>query len=337
MSSRRPAPATVVALGGFPTPTVDVDELARTLLVQHQQAAAARRAAAPAPVAPDLPAPYEDRGELGRGGMGAVRGAFDRDLERTVAVKALLPGLDEDDAVVTTFLHEARVTALIEHPNVAPVHRLERCPDGSLLLVMKLIDGQTLHDHLAELTVPWTSETLDSVLSVFVKVCDAVAFAHSRGVVHLDLKSANIMLGSYGQVYVLDWGSARYRPRDATPALTPAPEIRVSAGTPSYMSPEQVLFSDADISERTDVYLLGGILYEILTGAPPHTGRTMAEVVASAIRGLVPPPADRAPDRQPPAGLAEIAMRALEADPANRYPSVLELQQDVKAFRRGER
>jgi serine/threonine-protein kinase len=328
----------VVALGGFPTHTVDVDELARTLLVQHEQAAAARRAAAPTPVAPDLPAPYEDRGELGRGGMGAVRGAFDRDLERTVAIKALLPGLGGDDAVVATFLHEARITALIEHPNVAPVHRLERGDDGTLLLVMKLIDGQTLHEHLAELTVPpWTPEVLDSVLSVFVTVCDAVAFAHSRGVVHLDLKSANVMLGPYGQVYVLDWGSARYRPQDDGPALTAAPEMRVSAGTPSYMSPEQVLFSDADISERTDVYLLGGILYEILTGAPPHTGRTMAEVVASAIRGLVPPPSVRAPERQPPAALAEIAMRALEADPANRYPSVLELQGAVKAFRRGER
>ena len=338
MSTRRPAAETVVVPGGFPSDSVDVDELARTLLVLHEEAAA-RRAAAPAPETPDLPAPYEDRGELGRGGMGAVRGAFDHDLERTVAIKALLPGLDGDDAVVATFVREARITALIEHPNVAPVHRLERRDDGSLLLVMKLIDGETLREHLEELPdPPWSSETMDSVLSMFVKVCDAVAFAHSRGVIHLDLKSANIMLGPYGQVYVLDWGSARYRPPDdQATTLTASPEQSVSAGTPSYMSPEQVLFSDADISERTDVYLLGGILYEILTGAPPHTGRTMAEVVASAIRGLVPPPADRAPDRQPPPALAEIAMRALEAAPAKRYQSVLELQQAVKAFRRGDR
>lgn len=288
---------------------------------------------------PDLPDPYEDRGELGRGGMGAVHSAFDHDLERTVAIKTLLPGLESDDMVVRTFVDEARITALIEHPNVAPVHRLERRDDGSLLLVMKLIDGRTLREHLAELPAPpWPAEVLDSVLSAFVKVCDAVAFAHSRGVIHLDLKSQNIMLGSYGQVYVLDWGVARYRPPDERgPTLTVPSEKRVSTGTPSYMSPEQVLFSEADISERTDVYLLGGILYEILTGAPPHTGRTMAEVVASALRGLVPPPAERAPGRQPPAGLAEVAMRALEADPARRYASVLELQQDVKAFRRGER
>lgn len=288
---------------------------------------------------PELPHPYEDRGELGRGGMGAVHSAFDRDLERTVAIKALLPGLESDDMVVQTFVDEARITALIEHPNVAPVHRLERRADGSLLLVMKMIDGETLHDHLVGLgEPPWSAEVLDSVLSAFVKVCDAVAFAHSRGVIHLDLKSANIMIGSFGQVYVLDWGVALYRPpAEGGPTLTMPPEKRVSTGTPSYMSPEQVQFDAAEISERTDVYLLGAILYEILTGAPPHTGRTMAEVVGSAMRGVVPPPGDRAPERQPPLGLAAIAMRALQRRPEDRYPSVLELEAAVKAFRRGER
>ena len=285
-----------------------------------------------------LPAPYADRGEIGRGGMGAVRRAFDDDLQRLVAVKVMLPSLRKKDAVAQRFVDEARITALIDHPNIAPAYRLAKAPDGSLFLVMKLIEGQTLGAYLGGLPPPpWPPGVLDSVLSIFVKVCDAVAFAHSRGVIHLDLKPDNIMLGPFGQVYVVDWGIARYRPGPAQPALLQTSSPRsASTGTPAYMSPEQALRMEPHISELTDVFLLGGMLYEILTGRRPHGGQTLVAVLTAAIRGAITPPAERTPNRPIPPVLAVIAMKALATRREDRYGSVLDLQRDVVAFQRGE-
>lgn len=329
--------AEAAATGG-----VGLDGLARVLATEHERVSRVRAAAVP-PVPGDLdavalPDPYDDRGELGRGGMGAVRRAFDRDLGRAVAVKALLPELGTDPRLTELFVAEARVTALIEHPGVAPVYGLARAADGSPLLVMKLIDGQTLRERLHELPdPPWPPMVLDEVLTVLVRVCDAVAFAHSRGVVNLDLKSDNVMLGPFGQVYVVDWGIARHRVPDGEEAVgTPPSAERVSTGTPAYMSPEQVLFSEPDIDGRTDVYLIGGLLYEILTGLPPHGGTSVVEVLAGAISGRVAPPAERVPGRSVPPALAAIAMRALQPHPDDRYQSVLDLQRDVRAYQRGE-
>jgi serine/threonine-protein kinase len=285
-----------------------------------------------------LPAPYRDLGEIARGGMGAIRRAFDEDLERPVAIKVMLPAIKGKESIVRRFIDEARITALIDHPNIAPVYRLAKAPDGALSLVMKLIEGQSFTSHLRALPPPpWPGGVLDSVLSIFVKVCDAVAFAHSRGVVHLDLKPDNIMLGPFGQVYVVDWGIARYRPLAEEQArLTIQPAGGASTGTPAYMSPEQALRIEAHISELTDVFLLGGILYEILTARRPHDGQTMIEVLTSAIRGAVVPPAERAPHRHIHPALADIAMKALSARPQDRYQSVVDLQRDVVAFQRGE-
>jgi len=285
-----------------------------------------------------LPAPYEDRGEIARGGMGAVRRAFDEDLQRLVAVKVMLPTINRKESVAQRFVDEARITALIDHPNIAPVYRLARAPDGALSLVMKLIEGQSFTSHLRSLPPPpWPWNVLDSLLSIFVKVCDAVAFAHSRGVIHLDLKPDNIMLGPFGQVYVVDWGIARHRPGSGPPlTLSTLSPRDASTGTPAYMSPEQALRIEPHISELTDIFLLGGILYEILTARRPHEGHTVVEVLTSAIRGTVVPPSQRAPHRSIHPALASIAVKALSARPQDRYQSVLDLQKEVVAFQRGD-
>ena len=321
-------------------PTADVQEieiLARTLAVEHEEAEKTKTQISVEPTL-SLAAPYADRGEIARGGMGVVRRAFDDDLQRLVAIKVMLPDLSRKDSVAQRFIDEARITALIDHPNIAPVYRLAKGPDGALSLVMKLIEGRTFSSYLRELPPPpWPPGVLDSVLSIFVKVCDAVAFAHSRGVIHLDLKPDNIMLGPFGQVYVVDWGIARYRPGPDQPVLlkTSSPG-NASTGTPAYMSPEQALRIEPHISEWTDVFLLGGMLYEILTGQRPHGGHTLVEVLTAAIRGVLVPPADRTPNRSIPPALAAIAMKAMATRPEARYPSVLDLQRDVVAFQRGE-
>lgn len=323
----------------------DIEIMARTLTAEHE---AAEQTRTDGPVAfkgesdetlpPVLPAGYADRGEIGRGGMGAVRAAFDEELKRPVAIKVMLPSLNRNGSVAQRFIDEARITASIDHPNIAPVYRLARSNDGSLSLVMKLIEGRTLRSYLNTLPPPpWPASLLDAVLSIFGKICDAVAFAHSRGVIHLDLKPDNIMLGPFGQAYVVDWGIARKRPAgESGVAFRTASSRGASMGTPSYMSPEQALRAENDITPLTDVFLLGGMLYEILTGQRPHEGATVVAVVGSAIRGRITPPADRAPHRFIPPALAAIAMRALAPLPADRYPSVLDLQGEVLAFQRGE-
>ncbi|MEO6403272.1 MAG: protein kinase [Vicinamibacteria bacterium] len=327
--------------------TEEVEDLARTMAIEHQAAENAKtqifeEAADTSQLSkrPEvvLPEPYADRGEIGRGGMGHVRSAFDNDLHRMVAIKAMLPSLTKNAILTQRFVDEARITALIDHPNIAPVHRLAKGKDGVLSLVMKLIEGRTFSSYLRELPpAPWPTGILDAVLSIFVKVCDATAFAHSRGVVHLDLKPDNVMLGAFGQVYVVDWGIARYQPAAEQPVLLKTTSPRnASMGTPSYMSPEQALRVNANITELTDVFLLGGMLYEILTGQRPHGGLTLVAVLTAAIRGAIIPPADRAPERAIPPALAAIVMKAMAAKPEDRYQSVLEMQRDVMAFQRGE-
>ena len=325
----------------------EIEIVARTLAIEHEAAEKAKtqvffesNTETDARIKPStfaLPEPYRDRGEIARGGMGAVRRAFDDDLQRQVAIKVMLPTISGRESVSQRFIDEARITALIDHPNIAPVYRLAKAPDGALSLVMKLIEGQSFTSHLRNLPPPpWPWSVLDSVLSIFVKVCDAVAYAHSRGVIHLDLKPDNIMLGPFGQVYVVDWGIARYRPTEAQATLVTLSPRDASTGTPAYMSPEQALRVEQHISELTDVFLLGGILYEILTGRRPHEGQTVVEVLTAAIRGAIVPPATRAPYRPIHPALAAIAMKALSARPQDRHPSVLDLQQEVVAFQRGE-
>ncbi|MBL8933652.1 MAG: serine/threonine protein kinase, partial [Archangium sp.] len=218
---------------------------------------------------------YADEGLLGRGGMGVVRLSTQQSLNRKVAVKSLRPdraGESEIEALVA----EAWRTGRLEHPNILPVYSLRLLPDGQPELVMKRIEGRSWSEELRANPVFVDStlrrESLSRHLLVLGQVCHALHFAHARGLVHRDVKPDNVMLGAFGEVYLVDWGIA----------TAPGP-ARGLAGTPAYAAPE-MLGGDGVLSAATDVYLLGAVLFEVLTGQPPHLRATPSEVLASILQ-----------------------------------------------------
>jgi serine/threonine-protein kinase len=300
---------------------------------------------------------FEDEGEIARGGMSSVRKVFDRMIMREVAMKILDPSRDFDE--LAHFVEEAQITGQLDHPNIVPVHDIELDEQGlPTRFTMKLVRGQTLEalarDGAASVFGRNTDQTAavpgrersEELLQVFLRVCDAVAFAHSRGVIHRDLKPSNVMVGTHGQVYVMDWGIAMLRDGARLTDATPLPRIRHSSdtqpeaagsltGTPSYMAPEQAWGHVSEIDERTDVYGLGGILYFLLTLHPPHDGQDADDSLRLAREGRVRPPAEIAPDSALPPLLCRIAMRALSERPADRQSSVEALKHEVESFLRG--
>ncbi len=314
---------------------LDTDEFLTTLAAEHSaDLTGSRRTVRELPAVVELLASYADRGEVARGGMGSVRRAWDEDLAREVAVKIVAPRLAEEASALQRFVDEARITGQLDHPNIVPVHRLGTLPNGSPCLVMKLVQGSTLKAWLAsQPPPPWAPAQLDTMLAVFLKVCDAVAFAHSRGIVHRDLKPENIMVGSFGQVYVMDWGIALQLGREGEDASV---HQRSPMGTPVYMAPEQALRLERDIDQRTDVFLLGAVLYEMLTGVAPHRGPNLVAVLYRAITCAVPHPDEVAPERQCPKALARIALKAMSRERGDRYATVQDMRADIERFVRGE-
>jgi serine/threonine protein kinase len=257
---------------------------------------------------------YEIREPVGQGGMGTVYRAFDRSLERDVALKVLRPDL-ADEAAAARLEREARILARLEHPGIVPVHDAGMLADGRLFYVMKLVRG----DRLEEFT---RTASLTEVLRLFLRVCETVGFAHAQGVVHRDLKPSNIMVGAFGEVLVLDWGIARLvsdEPGSASSASeegsVPGPEGADTApgtvlGTPGFMAPEQAQGWSHLVDSRTDVYALGAILRSLLG----KEGR--AEPV--------------------PRPVLSIWRRALAVEPDDRYSSAAALAADVTRFLDGE-
>lgn len=288
------------------------------------------------PMVPADPERFEERGPVARGGMARIDRVFDRRMGREVAMKRLEEPTDRERLKV---LEEAQITGQLEHPNVVPIHDIfaesRGRPDAFL---MKLVEGRTLHAVLRDYPEGQgpTHREIESLLQVFLKVCDAVAFAHSRGVIHRDIKPENVMVGGFGQVYLMDWGVAKLTKDPQADAGRGRSRVRSSSGfeerrgetygTPAYMSIEQA-FGDVDsIDERTDVYGLGGLLYEMLTQRPPH------DSAASVLKGQPVHPQAVVGDRPLPARLCAIAMKALAADQDDRYPSVEALRGDVEEF-----
>jgi len=276
-----------------------------------------------------------DEGEIGAGGTATVRKMYDPSLRRRVAVKTLAPELARNARALRDFVQEAEITAQLEHPNIIPIHELVTA-DGSARFSMRLIRGQTLLETLAAWSeLPDETDALYRVLNVFLRVCDAVAYAHSRGVVHGDIKPDNIMVGSFGEVYLVDCGVA-----SLIPASGEGLEISVSTerhtrsgvrGTPAFMAPEQAKGALPEIGERTDVFGLGALLYFILTGWAPFQGSTMSESLTRARNGLYTDP-ERSPRGQKAPALCRIVRKAMSAAPNDRHGSVLELQEDVRGF-----
>ena len=256
---------------------------------------------------------YEIGSELARGGMGQIHRAEDLKLERTVAVKVMHEQAALNQTSVSRFLFEAKVLAKLEHPNIVPVHDIVWEGDQPLFYSMKLVKGQTLQQIVSDLgrgdeaAIEEHSEA--SLLTVFRKVCDAMAFAHSRGIIHRDLKPENIMVGEFGEVLVMDWGLAKTlnsgEERGASEvavnqrlenveSVTDSGSLNTLEGTvigtPQYMSPEQARGEIDELDERSDIFALGGVLYAILTLRAPVEGQTVQEVLEKVKSGGITPP-----------------------------------------------
>jgi serine/threonine-protein kinase len=275
--------------------------------------------------------------ELGRGGMGRIHPATDRNLLRHVALKRLDKKYARESFYRDGFIAEGQIAGQLEHPNIVPVHELAITDEGVPYFTMKLVQGVSFDRWLADPALPLGStDRLERGLEIFVKVCDAIAYAHHRGVIHRDLKPANIMVAGFGQVYVMDWGLARLtktRPASGSTAQMEAPG---PVGTPDYMPPEQARGNPAHMDERSDVFGLGSLLYEIVSGKTPYGDHPDSqEILRRARQGAVIPIDKAAAAIGVSKRLRSIVSRATAPAPADRYPDVMELQRDVSSFLRG--
>jgi len=262
---------------------------------------------------------YEILERVGSGGMGSVYRARDRELDREVALKVLsLP----DPESAARMLREARVIARLEHPGIVPIHDVGRLPDDRVFYAMKLVAGERLDQLVAR------GEPLPGRLRAFERICEAVAFAHARGVIHRDLKPENVMVGPFGEVLVMDWGLARGGSAVAAEAAAPGTSDPVGTtshgavlGTPGYMAPEQARGDVLSVGERSDIYGLGALLHFLLVGTPPTA---TAPIPTGRLRSDVP------------VALQAVCRKAMAAEPAARYATVGELAGDVARFLAGD-
>jgi serine/threonine-protein kinase len=240
------------------------------------------------PAAVEVRVCYRLGREIGRGGMGTIFEGRDAELGREVAVKVLRETHAGDPQLAARFAEEARILGRLQHPAIVPMCELGRLADGRPYLTMRLIKGQTLAKLLADRPDP--SRDRPHHLKIFEQVCQALAYAHSKSVAHLDLKPSNVMVGAFGEIQVMDWGLARVLPggRPATPedpGSRAKPASGAVLGTPAYMSPEQAHGETDSVDERADVFGLGAILCEVLTGHPPYTGKDRHALLRRARRG----------------------------------------------------
>jgi serine/threonine protein kinase/formylglycine-generating enzyme required for sulfatase activity len=307
----------------------------------------------PVPLAPELseagPVRYRTLRLLAGGGLGEVFVALDEELHREVALKEILPALAQDPDSRQRFVMEAEITGGLEHPGIVPVYSLGQHADGRPFYAMRLIKGESLRQAIERFhragntgSVPgeWTLE-LRQLLGRFVAVCNAMAYAHSRGVVHRDLKPDNIMLGPYGETLIVDWGLAKAMGGTQTmPASTEGTFVPLSSGdvkgtqvgqilgTPSYMAPEQAAGRLHKLGPTSDVYSLGATLYCLLTNRPPFVGKDLHAVLCKVHHGDFPPP--RQINRRVSRALEAVCLKAMALEEADRYPSARALADDVE-------
>jgi len=276
--------------------------------------------------------------EIGRGGMGRVLLAYDRDFRRRIAMKVLH---NPHPSGATRFLEEAQATAQLEHPNIEPVYDLGIDAEGHPFFTMKWIRGRNLEEILND---DGGSLSLVRLVQILQQTAMGIDFAHSRAVIHRDLKPQNIMVGDYGEVLVVDWGLAKIlgetREKTESVSTTRAEDGVLTLdgsvqGSLPYMAPEQAQGRIAEIDARTDVFGLGAILYRILVGAPPYEGQSVEAILQAARRGEVVPPRERGAERTIPADLETICLRALAPQPGNRFQSAREFQDALQQYIEG--
>jgi hypothetical protein len=264
---------------------------------------------------------YELIEELGRGGMGVVYRARQRSLEREVAIKFIAEWCAEP-ARVARFLAEARAAARLIHPNIVPVHEVGSV-EGLHYFSMPLIEGHSLAQQLERESTLAPSKAI----ALLLKLCEAIDYAHRLGLLHLDLKPANVMLDARNEPLIADFGLARHMDERGG---VDAQEV---SGTPSFMAPEQILIKQYRLTPATDIYALGAILYQCLTGASPHGDGNADDLIRRAAAGRIRPP--RQVDAAIPADLDAICMKCLELQPRERYASVAQLAEDLRRARDG--
>ncbi|MEC7987085.1 MAG: tetratricopeptide repeat protein, partial [Myxococcota bacterium] len=312
---------------------------------------------------------YIDLGLLGKGGMGEVRKVQDNVLKRTLAMKIIHPKLLENNHALTRFIEEAQVGAQLQHPNILPVHELGKLPDGRYYFTMKEVKGteftQWIHDvHKASEEHRWLASedgiSFRRLIQIFHTICETMAFAHSLGVLHRDLKPDNVMIGDFGEVLIVDWGIAKVMGQtesfhenvvqtDRSQTANRQTQLGSVSGTPSYMSPEQAKGLINQLSPSSDIYTLGAILYEILSGSPPFSGHSPGEILFK-VRHTSPPslfgtnhsalqmtsnslskkiPTPLARISKIPSPLIRICEKAMERKIEDRYSSADALAKDI--------
>ena len=274
---------------------------------------------------------------IGFGGMKGVLLVHDRDTDREMAM-AIMPDFRERSASeLERFAREAYMTARLEHPNIVPVYDIGIDESGSPFFTMKYLRGLSLETLLQRLKRGDTPENkefpLSRLLLIYLRICNAVGFAHSRGICHMDLKPSNVKIGDFGETFVFDWGLACQL--DENGSITQ--ELGGMRGTPGYMAPEQFdLRSGFAPGVRSDIFSLGAILYSILALASPFGKGPVEEIARQTVSGRIPKPSEKAPDFwSVPASLEAVALKAMSPHPLDRYTSVKALRDDIIAFSGG--
>lgn len=291
---------------------------------------------------------YTNFREMARGGSAVLRTCFDQITGRTVVMKSLLKQFQMDRQENRRLLREARVTAQLQHPNTVPVYEIGRDHQQGLYFTMKRVSGENLFEILKRVANGVQQTVAEFPLQRRVEIVAtsglALMYAHARGVIHRDVKPENIWVGNFGEVILLDWGVAKVwgQPDDgpAVVALAEQQQAQVQAltmagdrpGTPLYMSPEQVNVNRATIDERSDIFSMGVVLYEVAALREPFRGRVIQETFDNIIHDTPPPPSVIQPDGGIPQSLDDVVMKAISKRPADRFQTIRQMLDALRDF-----
>jgi len=287
--------------------------------------------------------------EIAQGGIKLIHKMKDKRMERSIAMAKLKPE-HRTAPHIERFLREARILASLEHPNIVPIHEIGNDKESLPFFTMKLLKGETLAAVLKKINNDANYQKhypVEKLLEIFIKVCDAIAYAHSESIIHLDLKPENIQVSEYGEVLVLDWGFAKsineaadsFDEPDEVSAFTPLQsnitQMGTIKGTPGYMSPEQATPDTTTYTQASDIYSLGAILYAILTLKRPFNGKTTEETVECTHKGILPAFPESLNGKPIPSALQAIANKALAFKQEDRYPNIEALRDDIQSYLHG--